>query len=171
MLWIYSEYVMNIRWKEQICNSWATCVHKVVGEPQAKQTVALQGNVSRKPKPRRLVEYMLQPLTHNIKRASARSSHMCLLPYPLLSSLVCELFLNMYCSKVAELFPSTVCLCCVAYTITIVIVLSLKTIMRYTTLIIYYYYDYYCFVLLWLSLWLVWWIHVFMCVLSLCQFY
>ena len=29
----------------------------------------------------RLVEYMLQPLTHKIKRASARSSHMCLLPY------------------------------------------------------------------------------------------
>ena len=93
----------------------------------------------------RLVEYILQPLTHDIKRASARSSHMCLLPYPLLPlhsmlrvaklfpfgggvikhlfisttlipgvigdcglSLVCELFLNMYCSKVAKLFPSTV---------------------------------------------------------------
>ena len=27
---------------------------------------------------------MLQPLTHKIKRASARSSHMCPLPYPLL---------------------------------------------------------------------------------------
>ena len=32
----------------------------------------------------RLVEYILQPLTHKIKRSLARSSHMCLLPYPLL---------------------------------------------------------------------------------------
>ena len=89
--------------------------------------------------------YILQPLTHKIKRASARSSHTCLLPYPLLPlrsmlrvaklfpfgggvikhvlisstlipgvtgdcmlPLVCELFLHMYCSKVAKMIPSTV---------------------------------------------------------------
>ena len=32
----------------------------------------------------RLVEYILQPLTHKIKSASARSSHRCPLPCPLL---------------------------------------------------------------------------------------
>ena len=32
----------------------------------------------------RLVEYMLQPLTHKTKRATARSSHMWPLRYPLL---------------------------------------------------------------------------------------
>ena len=39
----------------------------------------------------RLVEYILQPLTHNINNASARSSHMC-----------------KYCSRVAKLLPYTV---------------------------------------------------------------
>ena len=33
----------------------------------------------------RLVEYRLQPLTHKIKHSSARSSHMCILPHPLLT--------------------------------------------------------------------------------------
>ena len=45
----------------------------------------------------RLVEYILQPLTHKIKSASARSSHRCPLPCPLL-----PLHLML---KVAKLFP------------------------------------------------------------------
>ena len=50
---------------------WVFPRHELNGYP------VLQGNI-------RLVEHIMQPLTHKIKHASARSSHMCLLPYPLL---------------------------------------------------------------------------------------
>ena len=95
----------------------------------------------------RLVEYTLQPLTHKITNASARLSHRCPLPYPLLPlhsmlkvaklfpfvggavkhkfisttlipgvigecllHLVCYLFVQTYCSRVATFLPPTVCI-------------------------------------------------------------
>ena len=76
----------------------------------------------------RLVEYILQPVTHKINSASPRSSHRCPLLCPLLPlhsipgvvgdiHLVCYVFVHTYCSRVAKFLPPTVAMNIVVVTV------------------------------------------------------